>query len=417
MNSLKTNDNILENYISSLCKNIDIIDKSVHAFLPETGRYERLLKEAKLLEKQNKNTLPLFGLTVGVKDIFYVDDLPTRAGSNLPLEAFHGRQADIVTKLKNAGALILGKTVSTEFAAGEPNETVNPINHNYSPGGSSSGSAAAVAAGLCGLGIGTQTIGSTLRPASYCGIVGFKPTYGRINTNGVVAYAPSLDTVGLLTKNISSIIPIVKIVVSNWKYNKVQNSLPILGIPIGTYLDQADSDILKVFEKTIEQLKKNGYTIKEIPMFENIIQINENLWKLATYEMAKVHKNWYSKYKQLYRPKTIALIEKGLQVNKKTYHEMLEKQKSLHEFIENKIKQSGIDLWISPAALSYAPKMENSFTGDPAMNIPWTFAGLPSLSVPIKNSGKLPLGLQIVGGYEKDEMVLYESLSIEKSIQ
>jgi Asp-tRNA(Asn)/Glu-tRNA(Gln) amidotransferase A subunit family amidase len=416
MNSFKINDDNLENYISSLCKNIDVIDKSVHAFLPETGRYERLLNEAKLLEKQDKNSLPLFGLTVGVKDIFYIDGLPTRAGSNLPPEAFHGKQADIITKLKNAGALIIGKTVTAEFAFAVPNETVNPLDNTLTPGGSSSGSAAAVAADLCNLGIGTQTVGSTLRPASYCGIVGFKCSYGRINSDGVIYFSPSLDTVGLFTKKIEHMIPIAKIIMKNWKDKKL-NRKPVLGIPTGKYLYQAEPDILKIFEQTIALLKLKGYHIKQIPMFEDIEKLNENIWTLASYEMAEIHKEWYPKYKDLYRERTKNQVEIGLKIDKNTYQKMLDKQKKVRELIEDAMKEEEVDFWITPAATSYPPKMSTGITGNPAMNIPWTFAGLPSLSVPIKNSGKLPLGLQIVGGYGKDEMILYESLSIEKNIQ
>jgi len=407
--------NKLEDYVSRLCQNINDMDKAIHAFLPETDRRKRLLKDAKVLEEQDINNLSLFDLTAGVKDIFYVDGLPTRAGSKLPPEEFHGKQAAIVTKLKEAGALILGKTVTTEFAYWEPNETVNPINHEYSPGGSSSGSAAAVAAGICDIGIGTQTIGSTLRPASYCGIAGFKCSYGRINPDGMINFAPSLDTVGLLTKNVENLIRVAKVVMKNWE-DKKSKLKRTFGIPVGNYLEQANSDVLKMFEKTVESLKKNGYNIKQIPLFDNITKFNEDIRTLASYEMAKVHEEWYPKYKGLYRPKTKAFIEKGLLVNKKTYLQMLEEQKTLRNFIEEQMKQNNIDFWISPAASSYAPKMDAFSTGNPLMNIPWTFAGLPSLSIPIKQSGKLPLGLQIVGGYGKDEMVLFEGMNIEKVI-
>lgn len=412
-----TNASVTKKYIMLLCKNINGKDKSMHAFLPEKDRLKRLIKDAKALEKQNKNKLPLFGLSVGVKDIYYVDGLPTRAGSKLPLKEFKGKQADIVSKLKNAGALILGKAVTTEFAYWEPNGTVNPVNLEYSPGGSSSGPAAAVAAGLCDLGVGTQTVGSTLRPASYCGIVGFKCSYGRINPSGMINLAPSLDTVGLLTKDIKTLISIAKIVFKEWEDDEKLQRKPILGIPVGKYLEQTNSDVLKIFKKTIGLLLENGYSIKQIPMFENAAQINQDIWTLVSYETAKVHKNWYPKYEKLYRPKTKELIEKGLQVDKKTHQEMLEKQKELRYIIEQRMIQEGIGLWICPAASSYAPKLSDSINvGNPLMNIPWTFAGLPSLSVPVKNSGKMPFGLQLVAEYEKDEILLNKAQQIEKII-
>jgi Asp-tRNA(Asn)/Glu-tRNA(Gln) amidotransferase A subunit family amidase len=414
MKQLNSNTDI-ENFISLLCKKIDTVDSSIHAFLPESGRQKRLLDDAKELLKKDTDNLPLFGLTVGVKDIFYVDGLPIRAGSKLPLEAFHGEQADIVTKLKNAGALILGKTVTAEFAFAEPNETVNPIDHTLTPGGSSSGSAAAVAAGLCDLGIGTQTVGSTLRPASYCGIVGFKCSYGRINSDGVIYFSPSLDTVGLLTQHIEELIPVAKVVINNWQDKKIENK-PLLCIPTGKYLKQAEPYVLTIFKDTVELLKSNGYRIKEVPMFENISEINENIWTLSAYEMAKVHKEWYPKYKDLYRARTKNQIETGMKIDENTYQKMLKRQKELRILIEERMRQEKIDFWITPAASTYPPELSTGITGNPTMNIPWTFAGLPTLSIPIKNSGKLPLGLQVIGKFEKDEKVLFECVSIETVI-
>jgi Asp-tRNA(Asn)/Glu-tRNA(Gln) amidotransferase A subunit family amidase len=414
---LHNNVSAIEKYITLLCENIDTNDKSIHAFLPEKKRKKRLLKELNNLQEKLPSNLPLWGLTVGVKDVFFADDLPTRAGSRLPLKEFEGKQADIVTKLKNAGALILGKAVTTEFAYWESNGTVNPVNLEYSPGGSSSGPAAAVAAGLCDIGIGTQTVGSTLRPASYCGIVGFKCSYGRINPEGVVSFAPSLDTVGLLTKDIKTLNLVAKIVLKNWKDDEKLRSKPVLGIPVGKYLKQTNRDVMKIFDKTVELLQENGYSIKQIPLFENIMQINEDMWALASYEMATVHKNWYPKYEKLYRPKTKALIKKGLLIKKNAHQDTLEKQKKLQKIIENTMKKNNIDLWICPAASSYAPKLSDSNNvGNPLMNIPWTFAGLPSISVPIKNSGKMPFGLQLVTRYGEDETLLNSALTIERII-
>lgn len=405
--------------IIKACEEIDRLDPKIHSFLPEPDRLQRLTKDAETLTQkyENKPKPPLFGLLVGIKDIFRVDGLPTQAGSRLPTELFAGDESVVVTRLKKAGALILGKTVSTEFAAGEPNETVNPVNHAYSPGGSSSGSAAAVAAGLCPLAIGSQTIGSTLRPASYCGIVGFKPSFGRIAISGAIDYAPSLDTVGLFAKTVQGLMPAAEVLLKDWQIPET-TPRPVLGIPDGQYLTQPDREIQNVFMKTIKKLEEHGYTVKHIPMFRDIAEINETLWQVATYEMARVHTThgWYPKYKDLYRPKTIALIEKGLAISEETYQNAKTKQNLLRKTIRTEMKKHGIDIWISPAALTYAPEMKLSFTGDPAMNIPWTFAGLPSLSLPIKDSVPLPLGLQLVGEFGEDEKLLKESQEIEQTV-
>src|SRR5438067_10834636 len=194
--------------INEVCDRIEAQEPLIHALVPEAGRRARLLNEATALQKRfpdPESRPPLYGVLLGVKDIFYVDGFPTRAGSQLPAEIFSEPEASCVTKLREAGVLLLGKTVTTEFAYFEPGPTRNPHNLEHTPGGSSSGSAAAVAAGFCPLALGTQTIGSVIRPAAFCGIVGFKPTYGRIPTAGLVPCAPSLDTIGFFTQDVAGI--------------------------------------------------------------------------------------------------------------------------------------------------------------------------------------------------------------------
>ncbi|HNQ95952.1 MAG TPA: amidase family protein, partial [Anaerolineales bacterium] len=164
----------ITNYISQLQSLFDSREPEVLAFIPESNRFERLQKDAEELTKKfpdANNRPPLFGMTLGVKDIFHVNGFVTQAGSKLPSQDLQGNEATSVTKLKNAGALILGKTVTTEFAYFTPGPTCNPHNPSHTPGGSSSGSAAAVGAGLCDIALGTQTIGSVIRPAAFCGVV------------------------------------------------------------------------------------------------------------------------------------------------------------------------------------------------------------------------------------------------------
>jgi len=166
----------LKVFLSSICDRIEAVEPYVHSLLPEQNRRERLLSDANDLMRKcpdPHNRPPLFGIPVGVKDIFNVDGFDLSAGSQLPTSLFKGKESSVVTQLKANGALILGKTVSTEFAYFEPGNTRNPYNIYHTPGGSSSGSAAAVACGISPLALGTQTIGSVTRPASYCGVFGF----------------------------------------------------------------------------------------------------------------------------------------------------------------------------------------------------------------------------------------------------
>ena len=215
---------------------IDQIDKEIHSFLEEPGRQSRL--ESAIAQNLIKNTtesLPLYGQYFGLKDIFHYDGLPTGAGSRLPVEVLRGGQGTCVTKLEQAGAIMLGKTATTEFAYFEPSRTRNPCNIDHTPGGSSSGSAAAVAAGLCDFALGTQTVGSIIRPAAYCGVIGFKPSFGRVETSGLIYFSPSVDSVGFFSQNVEDVGSIASVVCSDWRAVK-DISYPRIGIPNGELL-------------------------------------------------------------------------------------------------------------------------------------------------------------------------------------
>src|SRR5829696_7702500 len=205
--ALRSNELTLPEYLSQVEAQFTGREPAILALLPEENRFARLKTEADTLAlgyPDLVNRPPLFGAFVGVKDIFHVEGFTTQAGSALPSELFQGEEAESVTRLKDAGALIFGKTVTTEFAYFSAGPTRNPHNVAHTPGGSSSGSAAAVAAGFCQLALGTQTIGSIIRPASFCGVVGLKPTYERISRAGVIPLSPSLDHIGFFTPDIET---------------------------------------------------------------------------------------------------------------------------------------------------------------------------------------------------------------------
>jgi len=397
-----------ENLINELCDKLDKWNPKIQAFLPEPGRRERLKKDLTALYQKFPDTDSrpiLFGIPIGVKDIFHVDGFETKAGSLLPSEVLKGEEAEVVSKLKQAGALILGKTVTTEFAYFHPGLTRNPHNLDHTPGGSSSGSAAAVAAGFCPLTLGTQTIGSISRPASFCGTIGFKPSYRRISTAGVIPFSRSVDHVGFFTQDLEGSEIIASILCDNWD-NKTPESerKPILGIPEGRYLQQASPEVLSAFYSTIENLQKKGFEIKSIPAFDNIDEINEKHKTINAYEFAIVHKKWFSEFKNKYHQASIDLIEKGKNIPEHRVNSAIEGRIIFREELEEIRKQNGIDLWISPSAPTTAPKGLHS-TGNPAMNLPWTYAGVPTLSIPFGFINKLPVGIQFAGNYNKDEFL------------
>lgn len=402
--SLKDNSADLYDIINKVCKNIDEAEPIVKAFESEVedSKKIRLMNDAYYANKNDE----LHGVIVGIKDIFRVNGFPTKAGSKLPPELFEGQEASSVTQLKKAGALIAGKTVTTEFAYFEPGSTRNPANINHTPGGSSSGSAAAVAAGFCHVALGTQTIGSISRPASFCGIIGYKPSYGRISTDGVIPFSPSADHVGIFSQEIEGIELTAKILCENWKNVGKANSLPVLGIPEGKYLEQADKTVLENFEQNILQLQKRGFEIKRIKTFENIEEINRIHKLMVSAEIAEVHKDWFKKHENLYRFHTKQIITDGQKINKSDVKKARKGQLELRKKLQDLMAKQKFDLWISPSTLTEAPLGIES-TGSPLMNLPWTYCGLPTITIPSEKSvNQLPLGLQFAGFFNQDEQLL-----------
>lgn len=397
----------LPGLINTVCDRIEKLEPSLQALLPETGRRARLLKEAEESEKQfqPESRPPLFGVLVGVKDIFRVNGFPTRAGSELPEHLFRGAEAVCVEKIRAAGAIVLGKTVTTEFAYCEPGPTRNPWNLDHTPGGSSSGSSVSVAAGYCPLALGTQTIGSIVRPAAYCGIIGFKPSYGRIQTEGVIPFSQSADHVGLLAKDFGYLKTAAKILLDDW-HEREENGRPVLGVPEGPYLQQASPEALELFRSQVEKLEQKGYTVIKVAVLDRITEINSWHYSMIAAEFAGVHREWFRKYESLYRPRTREFIIRGGKIPDERLEFARQERKNLRRSLERAMDRAGINIWICPSTPGPAPKGLGS-TGDPVMNLPWTYAGLPAISIPAgRSKNGLPVGLQCVGRFMDDEYLI-----------
>ena len=407
-NALRSNRLDLLAYINEACDCIEAVEPHIHALLSEPDRRARLLAEAIALQMRFPRPIdrpPLYGILLGVKDLFAVDGFATYAGSQLPPELFKEPEAPCVTRLREAGALIMGKTVSAEFAWAEPGPTRNPHNPQHTPGGSSSGSAAAVAAGFCPLALGTQTIGSVIRPAAFCGIVGFKPSYGRISSSGVVPCAPSLDTVGFFTQDTADIALVAPFLCERWQSNTVAHK-PVLGIPDGPYLALASLEALQAFETQLAQLEQAGYQLRHIPVLNDIEAIQQQHMRIVFAEMALQHRTWFALYESLYRPRTVTAIRDGQQVSSQELEVARADRIKLRETLEAAMHQHGVDLWLCPAAPGAAPEGITT-TGNPAMNLPWTYAGLPVVTFPVGTaSNNLPLGLQCIAAFMADEALL-----------
>lgn len=402
--------------ISSLQSHFDSREPDVLSFLPETNRFERLQKEADKLAAcypDPENRPPLFGMFAGVKDIFHVDGFITQAGSKLPPEELQGKEAASVTKLKNAGALIMGKTVTTEFAYFTAGPTRNPHNPEHTPGGSSSGSAAAVGAGLCDLALGTQTIGSVIRPAAFCGVVGYKPTYERISRDGVIPLSPSLDHVGFFTPDVTTAKQVASVLIGDWRL-ETANWKPTLGIPEGPYLTCASGYALTCFNAICDSVTQAGYEIRRVRVMEDFQEIRNRHDVIMSSDAANVHNDWFTKYEILYSSKFSDLIKRGQSIS--DLQSLLSARDAFRASITQTMIDNSIDLWICPPTIGPAPKGLDS-TGDPVMNLPWTQIGFPAINIPSGKSGDgLPMGFQVIGNWYKDESLLAWAEDIEKVV-
>ncbi len=405
-------------HVQEICDRIDAEDSLIQALLTEPGRRPRLTREAESLLARFPEPAerpPLFGMLVGVKDFFRVDGFPTKAGSKLPAELFEGVESDVVTRLKQNGALVAGKTVTTEFAYMQPGPTRNPHNPEHTPGGSSSGSAAGVAAGFYPLALGTQTIGSVIRPASFCGIIGFKPSYDRIDTAGMLFFSKSVDHAGLFSQDVTTMRLACSALLGSWDDGAAAPSegLPALAVPDGPYLEEAEEAGLEHFGKTLDRLKAAGFRIERVPFFPNYADLNVRHRRLTAVEVAEVHKDWYKAYSDRYSVHMHEIMKTGPTVSDEEREGIRADQLRLRHKMEEALLSCGADLWIAPAATGPAPHGIHS-TGNPIMNLPWTNAGVPALAVPSGEAENgLPLGVQFCAPFGADERLLAWGEAIE----
>jgi len=362
------------------------------AFLDEPGRADRIARE-----RASAPPGPLHGVAVGVKDIFHVDGLPTHAGSRLPAEVLTGEEGTSVRRLRAAGAVVAGKTHTAEFAWLAPGPTRNPVDPRRTPGGSSSGSAAAVAAGLVPLALGTQTVGSVIRPASYCGVVGFKPSYGRVPVDGVVACSPSVDTVGWFAPDVEGVARAGAVLCDAWEPAGSDDA--VLGVPEGPLLALADPAARDVFRRVVAQLAARGWEVRPVEVLDDLDDVVDRHRRLVAAEMAAVHEPWFERFRDLYRPQTREIIEWGRTLGDVRAH------RDGRGRLRDALAATGVDVWLSPAATGPAPLGLDS-TGSPLLSLPWTHAGVPVLSLPVMSVAGLPLGLQLAGRRGADESLI-----------
>lgn len=386
-------------YLDGVFSRIDAAENTVRALLPEPHRRRRIEEQA-----AHAGDGPLARIPVGIKDVFHITGGETRAGSLLDPVTLAGRQGTIVSRLRDAGAVVLGKTVTCEFAFAQPGPTANPHDPNRTPGGSSSGSAAAVAAGYSPLAIGTQTVASTVRPASYCGIVGFKPTHGRPPLDGVVSFSPTMDHLGIFTQDVSGAALAASVLCDDWKPAPAVER-PTLAVPSGRYLLRVEEASRQAFEFQLDDLREAGATIIEIPALDDFEELYRVHYRFIAYEFAQVHRSWFAAFGYRYGDAARGLFLKGEKLGLAELEEGMRSSRRLRHDLRSALDGAEADAWVSPAATGPAPKGLES-TGDPAMGLPWTHAHMPAIAVPAGTVDGMPIGIQLAGNTGADEDLL-----------
>jgi Asp-tRNA(Asn)/Glu-tRNA(Gln) amidotransferase A subunit family amidase len=393
-------------YAESRLDRLDATEDDIRAFLPEEGRNDRVLAAAESVEDEyvDGDRPPLYGVPVGVKDIYHVDGFETRAGSSVPPEALASPQSDVVSALLDAGALVFGKTVTAEFAYFEPGPTRNPHDLGHTPGGSSSGSAAAVAAGVTPLAVGTQTYGSIVRPAAFCGIVGVKPSYGRIPTAGIVPLSESGDHAGYFTQDVAGARHAAPVFYDDWE-DATPDAKPVLGVPDDAYLSQADDEMLAQFEARLDDLRAAGYEIRRTDALSDVASVNDRHDDMVAGEAALTHDELYADYGDHYADSTAGLLTDGRDVSVGRLVDCRNGRRALRDSLAETMGERGLDAGVAPAAPGPAPAGIDS-TGDPVMDVPWTHACVPAVGLPAGEIDGLPVGLQVAGRFDDDERLL-----------
>jgi aspartyl-tRNA(Asn)/glutamyl-tRNA(Gln) amidotransferase subunit A len=366
----------------------------------EGARAQAQVLDEELARKRSRG--PLHGIPIGIKDIMDVAGFVTAAGSRLWADRLAQSDAALVARLRAQGAVILGKTVTTQYASFDPSVTRNPWNHERTPGGSSSGSAAAVACGMCLGALGSQTGGSITRPASFCGVAGLKPTYGRLSVDGVLPLAPSMDHPGPIARNVSDLAVMWEGLVGADPDNDptlsgihmILNHPPRLGRLRGLFEERAAPEMREAMERAFRSLEAAGAEIVDPALPAGFGDVLEHHQVVISTEAAGWHEERYRAHPDDYLPRITALIEQGLATPAPQYVRSRQHQERLKREMAECIE--GLDALVTPAAMGSAP--DAATTGDPCFNSPWSYTGLPAISFPIGLAAdRMPLAIQLIG--------------------
>ena len=384
--SLRSAETTPSDWLNRCIANIDRFESAVRAwvFLDREGAMADAVRAKREL-RTGLDRGPLHGIPIGIKDIIDLADMPTSCGSRRWAGSIARKDAACVRRLRAAGAIIIGKTVTTPYAYTDPPITRNPWNAERSPGGSSSGSAAAVASGMCFAALGTQTGGSLTRPASYCGVSSFKPSHGRVSVEGVLPLAPSLDHVGVIAGSVEDL----RIVASVLSNDSISNDFPLS--PSAMYRpqfswQQANAEVKTVLERAVGEAEAIDILGLDTAAMHHLAMMAK--------EAHGVHAERLARFPDDYPPSIRTLIERGAAVSDVEYASGLEFAAGLKARCLELLRP-GI-AFATPATIDLAPSPET--TGSPAANVVWSLLGLPTISIPVNSPAEgNGVSVQLVG--------------------
>jgi len=374
---------------------------------------EQARKNADAMDKNGARG-PLAGVPIGIKDVIDTRDMPTGYGTPI-YEGFQPPwDAPAVQVAKNSGGLILGKTVSTELAMASPNKTRNPHNPAHTPGGSSSGSCAAVAAGMVPLAFGTQTSGSVIRPASFCGVTAFKPTFGSINTVGIKVLCHGLDTLGVIARNIGDAAHCVAALSGQSELAALTPpTRPRIGVLLGTRLEKAEAYAIEAVNHLASVAEAAGAEVTIIPVpawYDGIFELHEAVmgWEVTQSLASEISHNWDE-----LTPVTRAMLTEQGRIDEPRYRAAMAEIHGIRHLMDAIL--SRFDVVLTLAAPGEAP--EGTATGDPIFNRLWSVLQVPLICLPVSKGPKgLPVGVQLVGARGADLRLGNAALFLENVI-
>jgi amidase len=418
----------VQDYVAALNRRIAAFEPRVQAW--EWFEPARAMAEAEERSGGILRELPLYGVTVGVKDIIATRGIPTRMGSRIFANHVPGRSAWLVRRLEALGGMVMGKTVTTEFAFRHPGKTRNPWNPAHTPGGSSSGSAAAVACGFVPVAIGTQTLGSVIRPAAFCGVVGYKPSFGAISRDGVYPFSRTLDHVGVFARSVADAAWFGACLMGQDLRDEataIRAGMRSLTVPLASLGHAPRLAVVRTakwpiaseaqhanFAEAVATLKDAGALARDVPLPRAFDDAWNVVQGIMDYDAARGFASLESRHRLQLSAALTELLDRGKRITPEQNARHLARRDEYRRWLDGLF--DGYDAIVTIPATGEAPEgLAN--TGDASFCSLWTLAGLPAVTQPSGRGPRgLPLGFQVVGRYREDERALQVAAWCERTL-